>query len=71
MGLLELSEVDPCIPKPQVRKVIFFRRFNICLSTDVISLGGLDQEGVLQIVQIFFDGASGDFGLFYGFEGIL
>ena len=56
MGLLELAEVDPCVAKPQVGEIIFLRRFDICLAFDVKSLGRFNQERILKVVQILFDG---------------
>ena len=60
MGLLELTEVDPCVAKPQVGKIIFLRRFNIGLALDVKPLGRFNQERILKVIQIFFDGIGGN-----------
>ena len=61
MSRLELSEIKPCISEAKVGEIILLRRFDVCLSLDIIAVRRFQQEGILKVSQIFFDRCRGDF----------
>ena len=67
---LRLAEVQPCVPKPQVTEIILERRVNITFSFYVIPCGFLYQEGVLEIIKIFFYRRTADFRFLHALKRV-
>lgn len=52
MGFLDLTEGQYGVPYAQILEIIFKRRVNVGLAFDVVALGLLDEEGVLDIGNV-------------------
>ena len=60
MRFFQLAEIEPCIAKSHIRKIIFYRCINIFFSFDIIPYRTVNQEGITQIINVVFDCAGTD-----------
>ena len=70
MSLLKLAKIDTGVTQSQIGEIVFFRRFDVGFSLDVIPLRRLNQERVFEVAQILSDGVRGNSRFFGSPKGV-
>ena len=55
MRFFQLAEIEPCIAKSHIRKIIFYRCINIFFPLDIIPHRAVNQKRITQIINVIFD----------------